>query len=47
MLPTDMTKWNMMVKRVIKSIKKNEGDDFDTDYVDVDSLLNMYVDYFR
>jgi len=37
----------MMVKRIIKSIKKNEGDDFDTDYVDVDSLFNMYVDYFR
>lgn len=46
-LPTDMTKWNMMVKRIIKSIKRNETDDFDTEYVDVDALLNMYVDYFR
>ena len=42
-----MTKWNMMVKRIIKSIKRNETDDFDTEYVDVDALLNMYVDYFR
>ena len=46
-LPTDMTKWNMMVKRIVKSIKKNESDDFDTDYIDVDSLLQMYLDYFR
>jgi len=47
LLPTDMQKWQMNVKRVIKSLKKDQSDDYDTDYVDVDSLLNMYVDYFR
>ena len=45
--PSDTTKWNSSVKRIIKSLKKNESDDFDTDYVDVDALLNLYVEYFK
>ena len=45
-LPTDMTKWNMTVKRIIKKIKKDPSDDFDTEYVDVDALLKMYADWF-
>jgi len=42
-----MQKWNSQIKRVIKSLKKNETDDFDTDYIDVDALLNMYVEFFK
>ena len=45
-LPTDMTKWNMTVKRIVKKIKKDPSDDFDTEYVDVDALLKMYTDWF-
>lgn len=45
--PSDTTKWNSSVKRIIKSLKKNESDDFDTDYVDVDALLNLYIEYFK
>jgi len=44
---TEMQKWNMMVKRIVKSLKKNPNDDYDTDYLDVDTLLNMYIEYFR
>ena len=46
-LPTDMTKWNMTVKRIIKKIKKDPSDDYDTEYVDVDTLLNMYIEWFK
>jgi len=46
-LPTDMTKWNMTVKRIIKKIKRDPSDDYDTEYVDVDQLLGMYVEWFR
>ena len=46
-LPTDMTKWNMTVKRIIKKIKRDPSDDYDTEYVDVDQLLAMYVEWFR
>ena len=41
-----MTKWNMTVKRLIKKIKKDPADDYDTEYVDVDALLKMYCDWF-
>ena len=44
---TDQTKWNMMVKRIIKKIKRDPTDDHDTEYVDVDQLLTMYVNYFK
>ena len=45
-LPTDMTKWNMTVKRIIKKIKKDPADDYDTEYIDVDALLKMYCEWF-
>ena len=45
-LPTDMTKWNMTVKRIIKKIKKDPADDYDTEYIDVDALLKMYIEWF-
>ncbi len=37
----------MTIKRIVKTLKRNPNDDFDTDYVDVDSLLNMYMESFR
>lgn len=46
-LPTDLTKWNLLVKRTIKKIKRDPGDEYDTEYVDVDTLLSMYIDEFR
>ena len=46
-LPTDMTKWKIGVKRMIKKIKKDPSDDYDTEYVDVDVLMTMYVDWFK
>ena len=35
------------VRRIIKSIKRDPSDDFDTEYVDVDTLLNMYMNQFK
>ena len=35
------------MKRIIKCRKKDPSDDYDTEYLDVDSLLNMYLEYFR
>ena len=32
---------------IVKSIKKNESDDFDTEYVDVDGLLWTYVECYQ
>lgn len=43
----EMSRWNLHVKRITRSLKKDPSDDYDTDYVDVDSLLNMYLDYFK
>ena len=42
-----MTKWKIGVKRMIKKIKKDPSDDYDTEYVDVDILMTMYVDWFK
>ena len=42
----DMLKWNVQIKRIIKKIKKDPADDYDTEYVDVDSLLKMYCEEF-
>lgn len=42
-----MAKWNITVKRLIKKIKKDPSDDFDTEYVDIDALLGMYIEYFK
>ena len=32
---------------MIKKIKKDPSDDYDTEYVDVDVLMTMYVDWFK
>ena len=45
--PADMGKWSVMVKRIIKKIKRDPTEDFDTEYVDIDTLLNMYMEQFR
>ena len=39
--------WAVKTRRVVKKIKKNELDEFDTDYIDADQLLGMYTDEFR
>ena len=46
-LATDMTKWNMHVTRIIKKLKQDPNDDYDTEYVDVDQLLSMYLEWFK
>ena len=46
-LATDMTKWNMHVTRIVKKLKQDPNDDYDTEYVDVDVLLGMYLDWFK
>lgn len=45
--PIDMQKWNLAVKDNAKKIKKNESDDFDTEFVDVDWLFSRYLGVFR
>ena len=42
-----MQKWNLTLKRVIKKIKRDPSDDYDTEYIDVDQLLGMYIDIFK
>ena len=46
-LATDMTKWNMQITRIVKKLKQDPNDDYDTEYVDVDVLLGMYLDWFK
>ena len=46
-LATDMTKWNMHVTRIVKRLKQDPNDDYDTEYVDVDQLLGMYMDWYK
>jgi hypothetical protein len=39
--------WNVKVRRACKKIKKDDMDNFDTDFIDLDQLLGMYLDEFR
>ena len=43
----DTNKWSIEIKRITKKIKLNPSDDFDTEYVDIDQLLHLYVENFR
>ena len=36
----------MTVKRIIKRIKRDPADEYDTEYVDVDTLLALYCEKF-
>jgi hypothetical protein len=42
-----MQKWNTKVKRHMKKIKVDEHDDFDTDFIEMDKLLDLYIQEFR
>lgn len=44
---TELQNWTIKVRRSCKKIKLHEMDDFDTDFIDVDVLLGMYVDEFK
>ena len=43
----DMPKFRMKITRIVKAMKENNLDDHDTGYVDVDLLLQMYLEEFR
>ena len=43
----DARKWFHKVRRNVKKIKTNALDDFETDYIDVDVLLNLYLEEFK
>ena len=36
-----------MLKPIIQKIKRDPSDDYDTEYIDIDTLLNMYVKEYR
>lgn len=44
---TETPKWNAKLRRTYKKLKTDQLDDYDTDYIDVDVLLGMYIDEFR
>ena len=43
----DSRKWFHKVRRNVKKIKSSTMDDFESDYIDLDILLNMYVEEFK
>lgn len=43
----DLNKWSIDIKRITKKIKLNASDDFDTDYVDIDQLMQLYMENFK
>jgi hypothetical protein len=42
----DMNKWGNKIRRNVKKIKATPLDDYDTDYVDIDVLLRLYIEEF-
>eukprot|EP00347_Sterkiella_histriomuscorum_P013232 403365504 len=40
-------KWFHKVRRNVKKIKTSQLDDFETDYIDIDVLLNMYCEEYK
>jgi hypothetical protein len=42
-----LAKWNPKIRRILKKHKKDDMDDFDTEFVDFDQLLSMYIEEFR
>lgn len=43
----DSRKWFHKVRRNVKKIKTSPLDDFETDYIDIDILLSMYIEEFK
>ena len=47
MNPAELSGWGVKIRRACKKIKINDMDDFDTDYIDMDQLLLMYLEEYR
>jgi hypothetical protein len=45
--PVEFSKWGVKVRRCLKKIKVDPLSDFDTEYVDIDQILCMYMDEFK
>ena len=43
----EMAKWAVRIRKLSRKLKTDDLNDFDTDFVDIDILLTMYVDEFR
>ena len=39
--------WNPKVKKIVKTIKTSELDDFDLEFIDLDQLFSLYLNEFR
>jgi hypothetical protein len=44
---TEFPNWSTKIRRASKKIKMSELDEFDTDYIDIDTLLGMYIDEYK
>ena len=42
-----MAKWSMKIRKIQKKMKQLPTDDFDTEFVDIDAVLIMYMEEFR
>ena len=38
-----MTKWANKIRRNVKKIKSSPLDDYDTEYLDIDILIQLYI----
>jgi len=43
----EMPKFRMKINKIIMRMKDNNLDDYDTEYVDIDMMLQMYLEEFR
>jgi hypothetical protein len=43
----DLNKWSIEIKRITKKVKLNPNDDFDTEYVDIDQLMQLYMENYK
>lgn len=43
----ELSSWSVKIRRACKKIKIDDMDDFDTDYIDMDQLLIMYLEEFK
>jgi len=40
-------KFSPKIRRLLRKIKTNELDDFDLEFIDIDLLMQMYIDEFK
>lgn len=45
--PQDISRWNKTVSMLIKKKKADPMDDFETDFIDIDTLFSLYVEQFK